>query len=603
MLEHQYLLESIGSKLKLMNETYFSGNSKEGDSIASPFLGSSSYINNDFTKESGNNPYVYFFNKIFNNKVTEQGVSITDTSAAGVSSPVDDMNKTSQKVYVFTEGSQNYTEYTPSGTNTWKTLLQNIDTLKAVDINCMDLLIDNTNRNGPVPELYKFMQGLYGLYNLLEPVKWQRFCSGQLVTFSIPDKNLQGGSNIVFKTVTLDNASSSTTMNSGIDIKIAMSNIFDYLSASMMNKEYPVKFNPFIARRLMHMYIMMIQCEIALKMYVKNYGTSSRDNLASLFRACRTVYEQTNVNVQKPGGIVTTYLNKTREMNIGYDNLTTLIKEENENVEENKKYYISQRNKFDERTTIQKSEKMYQFISLAVLIVVLTSGALLLVSPIEYSRKLIYGVLLSSLTLLFSWLINYMFIRNNNLTPHPDNFTKPVKKTTMMNMINKNKEGFAIRSEDVNAINDINLYEFDEVLFTTYTYINNTILLNNILDINHLYGNTLFSMGKEAKYYMENDDILDNAGKKMHSLAKLSYGFDITYNATMRLILALSILMSVTLLLYIASEAMPKLQQFIFILSIIIGIGLVVVYILVKTSYVRTDPSKLYWSTRSRKND
>ena len=123
MLEHQYLLESIGSKLKLMNKTYFN----EIKEIASPYLGTEMYINQDFTKDNSVGPsYSYFFNKIFNNKVVDNGPSLTDTSAASLASPVDTINDISKKVYIFKEGSQNYTEYTPSGGNSWKNLANDV---------------------------------------------------------------------------------------------------------------------------------------------------------------------------------------------------------------------------------------------------------------------------------------------------------------------------------------------------------------------------------------------------------------------------------------------------------------------------------------------
>jgi len=583
---------TVANKLILLNNTYLSN-------IKNAFLGSPLYVNNNFTNQNEVNiklPYNYYFNKIFNNYVTQNGVSIADQSADAATSPLDDITTISNKVYVYDASNGGYTEYiantNTSSTNSFGTLFNIVNNVNnsVTDINCMDLLINIKNRSAPVPELYIFMQGLYGLYNLLDPVLWNMYITGKAVNFNVPDININLNSssstsvssqNIIFTPVTINNGTQSTVLNSKADIKVAMNNILNLATLSTSTN-----FNPFIARRLIHLYIIMCQYEIALKLYTQQYtSTTYVNDYSNLEQSCFYLLVGLNYNIQKPGGVINDLSSNINTDTNKYNTLSSNIKNLDNVIEKNKGYFNQEHDVFMNKLNTQGKEKIYQYASLAFLIFILIGSALLVSLPLTYANQLLYGSVMTISSILFSIIILKFFATKVNRTP-PFN---PYSQVNIEKFDNIQANVQAVSSSIYNS-------HFTTMLNQVINYLDNTLILANIINTRILYDNTLYSMTKEQQHYAEAKDIIINSGMKLQSLTRISYASDIKYNSTMNLILALSVQISITLLLYLLTKSIPILRKFILGASLIIAIIIVSVYILAISSYVHTDPYKYYWA-------
>jgi hypothetical protein len=164
------------------------------------------------------------------------------------------------------------------------------------------------------------------------------------------------------------------------------------------------------------------------------------------------------------------------------------------------------------------------------------------------------------------------------------------------------KEGFTdsyLTSSTAYASNNVIAAAKDEALI----YLDNTLLLANILQTYRVYGNVNESMGKELDYYQEASEQLDNVNTKVQSVYTSGYLADVKFSALVNLLISLSLIVSGTTAAYVFASQKESTTGGTYALyfGAFLAVISIAIYILELNSRVHTDPRQYHWGKPSTK--
>jgi len=283
--------KEVTAKFSLLNDIYFKVNDDN---------------NHSFKKEGilgGSDGYIIGADSLINYSINSNINQLYNLNNTGILlSDFININTDSTNVYLYNS---------PNSTNSYigsynsGTLLANVinltDLTNISEINCLSLLsTPDSTSNPPVTRgsIYNFMQGLHTLYNLFEANTWQSYLDSiknnteSAISFGIPYVNTNGAVRI------------GTT--DGTDIIVNGTNLdtyVNYVSPTLLNTiSFSTSFNPYVARRLIYIWILLCNYLIATK-YLKivGEGTDRNDtkatNASNLIDKIYQLIVQANKNV------------------------------------------------------------------------------------------------------------------------------------------------------------------------------------------------------------------------------------------------------------------------------------------------------------------
>lgn len=573
-------LASIANKLNTLNTTYL-------DSKSSPFLGSSDSINTTFTDSDTN---VVEINRAFNNSLGTYTTSpITATSASITPST---------NIYIFNAATNTYN--TPitiaSYTGTSQLILNNTTNFTS-DINCMCLLPTAS----AIPSQFFCLQALYAWYSLFDATNWKLYKNGQEITLRVPDFATGSGtvaSTVGFSTFTIKKSSSTnstpmitstaTQLNSqllvGNDTILTL--MQTYIPASLKIFD-STKFNPYVARRIIHLYIILIQFNIALTYYKINppvaAGSSGTtpvliDDFYKLLQALNKNVTDTTDGVYSK--IIEAVGDRAQIYNKNQQDITSL----NADVTDLKNSISTDSSKLESRLSYQSKVKKYQIAAIVMLIIIGVGAALLYTLPLEYKQKLSGGGTLIILAVLTSIVLQYQNSKTLLKEGFADiNYATGIRSGGLTNTWNDSAAG--------------NYY--DQMLNESLVYVNNTFILAASLDSYHLYGNVNYAGSRELQFFGDTKTSLDMKDRGLKDIYNISYMDQIRFSALMNLAVSLSLIIAVTVTFTLALENFPSVKNVILVIGGALALVSVTLYILEISTRVHTKPKQIYWGANT----
>jgi membrane protein YdbS with pleckstrin-like domain len=456
------------------------------------------------------------------------------------------------------------------------------------DINCMDLLLTRSSSSlSQIPEAFFVLQGLYGWYSLLDSVNWGIYGSGQPVTISVPDiaspiptsTSETSGLIIYNSTVIPQNGTVATQLKSQ---QLVIANAANPLIGNiygLMNNIIPftifqeTNFNPFVARRLVHLYILLFNFNI-LTTYTTN--TNPSVNTDVLQNAIFKLLDALNKNVtDNNNGAFKSIVQAVNNRLNTYNSNITQITKLNDDVTQLTDTISTDNSNLKARLQFQEKFKKYRTIALVMLLVITTGTFVLFTFPMEYKKKLSGGGLLVIIAVVTAFILQYQY----NKTLSTEGFSNPY--------VGNNA------SEPRTVAATI----WDQMKEQTSKYLDNTLILTTTLDSYHLYGNVNQSLLRENSFFYDSKLSLQQKDHNMKDLYSITYINQIRFSSLMNLAISLSLIIAVTVSIALAFEGYPEVRKYVFGLGIFLAVIAIIIYILEITSRVHTDPKQIYWGT------
>ena len=278
--------KTVTDKLNLLNSIYFKGNndSSENSFLTEGILGGSDGYKTgaDSIINTGNNSII---NQLYN--LNNTGIKLPNFININSSATSVDLYKPTNT-------------YTGSYTSVALTAINNEDLTPVSEINCLSLLTLPTveSEDTTSGKIYNFMQGLHTLYNLFEANTWQSYLDSSknntesAINFGIPYLDANGAVKI---NTNDSNGTPTGTIITGSNLK----KYVDYVSPTLLNTiSFSTTFNPYVARRLMYIWILVCNYLIATA-YLDDVkaDTNKVTNASNLVKKTYELIIQANKNV------------------------------------------------------------------------------------------------------------------------------------------------------------------------------------------------------------------------------------------------------------------------------------------------------------------
>lgn len=251
---------------------------------------------------------------------------------------------------------------------------------------------------------------------------------------------------------------------------------------------------------------------------------------------------------------------------------------------------ITIQNLLSGRLSIQKKQRIIEYIAIFIFAVFVITAISLLVIKVEKKTKLYscIGLVLFSLIhfLGIQVLLNSsIFIIQGNSSPVVESFKIDVVRSAKDIAINTNRDTY-LQYYNIGIINQVNVY------------LENTFTLVTLLETYKAYGNLNASLDKELAYYTNIVSQLNNAQSKVNKVYFSSYMNTIDISALLHMFQILSIIVAAACTVYIITEEMPdpSIKKWIAGVSFTLAIITFIIYILEIKKHVHTNPVKIYWS-------
>jgi len=342
----------------------------------------------------------------------------------------------------------------------------------------------------------------------------------------------------------------------GVETNVGLIDTVETLKASS-------KFNPFIARRMVRLMILLGNLNIAIK-----------NGNITLINLCFQLLQRQNFQIDDTANGVNAALGDVVQQSVknykdNVENVESLAKR----VKEQQTNYTVSAQLLKDIAEKHKTERVYEYIALAVFLFIAVATAVVLIFPMEQKQKIMGCSILVILSVVNAFVLNY------------------IKKS------NTKIEGFYdYTTGDKNAVSSYELAAIKEAS----AYIDNTYGLAHMLETYRAYGNLNNAIGKDIGYYYNASRQLQIANKKVQGINNTSYTQDVQFAALMDLMGALTIIVAGMAALQVGTasfaEKMPIIPK------VIIGTGATLAtasftyYILQTTFRVHTKPSQYYWN-------
>lgn len=446
--------------------------------------------------------------------------------------------------------------------------------------------------------LFNFVQGLYAWHNLLIPTNWANFIQGNPTKIYVPDiptsnganasslfmnKNITLTLNTNNNTVTAVNTHSSNTSNTPANFSISGSgsivNIMSQIIPFPDILPYGNTINIYVMRQLFFIYIQLVQYNLAGSLYVaivrinifnSTYGINT--NLLNPITAIEYILK----TIALDPTVYTTLLQITQDRVTEYSKSTNTITNLNNSVRKEKTQLVSNEEKIAAQNKTVALVKKYEIVAITVLCIVLALSCGLIIYPLEYTKKLTFGLLIVLFAIVSSFTISMLFNKSNISTV--ETFYTADTSASTNDALSTN-------------INNSNNQFYGLVVAYFTNIINNT----NALQSYNLYGNVNYALQKEQNYYNDTNKGLINVNSRMDSIYKISFLDQTQKTALMNFLLSVSIISAATVMAYVAIEKYQNIAKYVLAFGLFLIAIALILYILEVTQRVRTDGNKIYW--------
>jgi hypothetical protein len=621
----------IVAKLNMLNTTYL-------NSINNAFLGSSTFGNynisgttNCATLQCQIMNYIYTGNNAVNLDNTISIANNANLPAADgkvcIYPPPATAVQTDYKRVLATGFQYSQAGTTPSNPCNDTVNFSSTTCPVTTDINCMSLLLTPYGQTTPISSIplnFFCLQGLYAWYAMFDKINWMKYSSGQTVTFSIPDIQVGGTTtSIGFTQVTIQkdkkswNPISTSTLNSQMQTMTQSMNtgtiqtppfllvsssgsnptIVDIMkfiipftntsnSTTSSNGVYdqtPVNsFDPFTARRIMHLHIIMAQFQIAYSYISVTVNT----NLEQITYAIAALLESSNNTLMDPttGGFIN-ILNAVQMRSQQYNTDQTQITSLNKTVQDLQSNIAIDSNKLSQEIIYQNTIKNYQYVAFILLLIVLFSFIGMYVKKTPATRNALVASGLTIISIIITFVLNYYLqttLASEGFYSTP-NINQSVSASGLSYV------------ENFTVTDDLNTTKRSILIPNARAYLDNTLALITALNNYNLFGQVNIGMNNQFSYYNDAAQSLAVKDTNIKNYTTINYIEQINYAARMNFALALSIILSISAAAYFGLDGSASSQGYVRILALLFIFGAFFAYVLEIMTHVHTHPKQKYW--------
>ena len=418
-----------------------------------------------------------------------------------------------------------YTAIVDNGTNTLKTEVQDIYLGAATGLDSNYLC---------------YTSNLYAWYDILSETNWPDQTTGKCPS-------------------PIDAANTSNTMATITpDSTIIMGS-----TNTVTNLKNDVKFNPFVARRMVRLMILLGNMNIALK--------AGDSNLISL---CYQLLKKQNYAISNEVSSVNSALGSVVQQSAqDYRDNRASVEKLAKDVKTKQTNYKGSAQLLNDRAADHATQRKYEYVALAMFLIAAVGAAIILMLPMERNQKIMGSGLLIILSVVNAFTLNYL---------------KNAVSTT---------EGFYSYNT---TSNDIASYQM-ATLKEASAYIDNTFNLAHLLESYKAYGNMNSAIRKDINYYYDSSQQLLIANRKVKGVNDTSYLQDLQYSALMNMLITLSLIVAGMTSLQVATEPIksPTVNKVIVGTGGTLAVISLTIYLVEASFRVHTKPKQFYWNQPS----
>lgn len=399
-------------------------------------------------------------------------------------------------------------------------------------------LKSTTNTNTPkIDEYNRFMNGLFAWYDICSAENWPRFLNE-----SYYGMYPKWGYGPFFETT---------------------SGIIDKVMDSQTVKDNAHLFNPFVARRLLRIYIIMGNLAIVNACHsTANDSTKDAKNIDEFLRSINKRVTGADQTSEKIGQILQHKVAKYNSNELKINEIDSAVKAQKSSLSADQATLAS-------KSRLHSVQTYMEYASVITFIMIASAGAGIVVYPGDAQQKYTgCGILVIAAT------INAIVL----------NALKSRYMTT---------EGFESLSPQPIS------YYVEDAKLQAVTYLENSRLLESQLQAYNAYRNLNQSMKKEINYFSDSSEQLLLADAKVTNASKTSYIQDVKFYALTNLLVSLSIIVAGVTSAYVASNiagsASPVIQKYVLGFGGFFAFIALLIFILEVNSRVRTTPRQMYW--------
>jgi ABC-type multidrug transport system fused ATPase/permease subunit len=250
--------------------------------------------------------------------------------------------------------------------------------------------------------------------------------------------------------------------------------------------------------------------------------------------------------------------------NQNYHNIQKL----NDDMIQNKDSLSASQNKLADQTTSHKKLQIYEYIAIAIFVVIGIFAAALIIFPLEKNKRLAGCGALVILSVINAFVLTFFF---------------------------KNKSATYSEGFDATSVADIIYGYRTSTLAQAIAYVKNTENLSNLLQTYRTFESMNYTLNKEIGYYNDASEQLINANLKLQDFYNVSYMEDVQYSALMNLLISLSLIISGTTTAYVVSESTVTGQTYSVGIGGALSVVAITIFLLEINTRVHTDPRRMYW--------
>ena len=334
----------------------------------------------------------------------------------------------------------------------------------------------------------------------------------------------------------------------------------------------------FVLRRVIYLYIILMNYKIAMNYSFPTAATAATAANLVVPNAIYGWIQQMNYVIKNKGGAATVLNDRINRRVKTYATQVDGINTLDDTVTDNKDVTALTQTENDKQVELVRKSKMFSYVAISVLVCVgVGSCAIVMLTNSTRSTRMITGGVLIATSVVAAIVVNYLFGYEIS-----------------------SKEGFTTYSRydtlpSTTTIANIDLQFKRQVL----AYLENTMYVVNTLRTYKAYGNMNKSLDREiANYTVVNERLQSATSKLKQSIALVTFHKKM-YEYQIAFFILLSILLSVSVTLYVVFEESPTMQGRIMQIAIAITVIMFITIIIAQNSLVHTDPRKKYWMTAS----
>ena len=395
-----------------------------------------------------------------------------------------------------------------------------------------------------------------------------------------------------------------TTVKLSIETVLGPLNNFDFVQNDI-----------FMIRRMLLLYELMTNIYISMYLYEKytppvSAGPGDRPRARGVDVSSKYITNISNtanilININKNFSISTnetpterSNIIKNLNKNIQkYKTNSDTINDLDDTVRNQKMELASNQSTYKGARMTTSNTSKYDKIIMSIYIISIIAVVAIAISPLEKASRLILcgGILV--VILLLAVILNNRYNKATEgfeVEDEEDEEEEVNTKEGFDNYYLPTPSSLSLGNTVADKTNLLAVYN-QSFLSEALDYLNITVYLGALLQSNSTYSNINSTVQRELSYFNQMHDMIDNTNNKLTGAISITELEMITNSARATFFIHVGVILSIGIILYIASGDNPEYQPYLFGIVGLLLVFVIFAYLLKISKRVRTSPKQFYW--------